>query len=86
MNNTFNLLLVFCLFLASCGTDCSEGKDVGFYNSGYEEGVGIAYVSSTLDEKVKSCEEWYEQLGKSTPNDCFCAGFNDGLEGNDKRN
>lgn len=69
MKNTFNLVLVFCLFLGSCGIDCSEGKDVDFYNSGYEEGGSIAYVSSTLNEKVKSCEEWYEQLGKSTPYD-----------------
>jgi len=85
MKNSFNILLLFCLFLLSCGPDCSEGLDVGFYKSGYEEGVSMASFSSTVNGKINSCEEWYEQLGKSTPNDCFCAGFNDGLKGKNKR-
>ena len=78
MKNYYVFAVLF--ILSSCGPDCSNGQDSNAYESGFQEGKTISSFASTTGSYVKSCKEWYDNLGKSQPSECFCAGFDDGLK------
>lgn len=64
--------------LGACSVDCS--KQEGQYDDGFNSGKLLRIVGTSA-----SCDEWAEEMGMSTPTDCFCEGFNDGKAGRDNK-
>ena len=72
-------IAVFTLSITSaCSVDCSNS--VGQYEDGYYSGKLLLTLGTSA-----SCSKWTEEMGMSSPSDCYCAGFNDGKAGKENK-
>lgn len=75
----YTFIALFALSLISaCSVDCSNS--VGQYEDGYYSGKLLRTVGTSA-----SCSKWAQEMGMSSPTDCFCDGFSDGKSGKENK-
>ena len=86
-NNVFRILMIsiLSLSLSSCSSvDCSKSKDS--YESGYSSGK-LAKLTGGYGSCSDFVDSYNYQTGRNTltATDCFCEGYDDGLNGNPEK-